>query len=515
MIYSRLITAALLLRAHIVLGSAYSDLNKLDDADETTAKRSHPSVRVRASPQNDVNQDAAPPRNHRALQSHDWTDQIEAFKPSVVNVETSSEIVLETEETGTSTATGFIVDAERGIIVTNRHVTGTSPSFVIISFYDGSFTEAKILYYDPTHDFGFYKFDPDDVLFDVQGVEIGSGRDGVGLGDEVLMIGNNDAEEYSIKFGRVANLKVNKGDRHSSYIHTTFDRAGGSSGSPVWDTAGQVIGIHARGSDTSSFELPIDYVADALVKLQNGEQITRGEIGVDLELISIGEAITHYSVPETAQEEIGPSDTGTPKVIQVESIIPRTSGVGVLRAADIIYRINGALIRDDLYQFDAILNKQVGQNTTLDIYRNGVLKTVKVFVEDMENKKVRRFLRFAGATFHDVTPELRRMLYLATDGVFMSHVDSGSTFGRIGRVRDEGNTKIVIIEINGKQIDNLSDFILACSELEDGQHTYVNRRDMNAYDTSPTPKSLSVRTMYEGLEVFVWNETELDWNLSE
>ena len=94
-------------------------------------------------------------------------------------------------------------------------------------------------------------------------MQLGSWRD-LALGDELLLIGNNEKEEYSIKRGRVANLNVNKGDRHSSYIHTTFDRTGGSSGSPVWNTKGEVIGIHARGTDTSSFELPINYVIDAL-----------------------------------------------------------------------------------------------------------------------------------------------------------------------------------------------------------------------------------------------------------
>ena len=156
----------------------------------------------------------------------------------VVNVETSSEVVFETESKGTNFATGFIVDAERGLIVTNRHVTGSSPSYVKINFYNGSFTEAKMLYYDPTHDFGFYKIDPDEVLFELQAVQLGSWRD-LALGDELLLIGNNEKEEYSIKFGTVANLNVNKGDRHSSYIHTTFDRTGGSSGSPCLEHKGR------------------------------------------------------------------------------------------------------------------------------------------------------------------------------------------------------------------------------------------------------------------------------------
>ena len=163
--------------------------------------------------------------------AHNWTEQIATFKPMVVNIETSSEVVFEMERKGTNFATGFVVDAEHGIIATNRHVTGSSPSYVKINFHDGSFTEARILYYDPTHDFGFYQIDPAEVEFELQAVELGE-WDSLSLGDELLLIGNNEKEEYSIKFGTVANLNVNKGDRHSSYIHTTFDRTGGSSGSP-------------------------------------------------------------------------------------------------------------------------------------------------------------------------------------------------------------------------------------------------------------------------------------------
>jgi len=445
---------------------------------------------------------------------HNWTEQIAEFKPMVVNVETSSEIVFETESKGTSFATGFIVDAERGIIATNQHVTGSSPSYVKINFYDGSFTEAKTLYYDATHDFGFYQIEPTELLFELQAVDFGRWRN-LSLGDELLLIGNNEKEEYSIKFGTVANLNVNKGERHSSYIHTTFDRTGGSSGSPVWNTAGEVIAIHALGTDTSSFELPIEYLLDALTKIQTSIPIQRGEIGVDLELISIGEAIKHFRLPEASRAEIGPSETGTPKVIQIESIIPRTTGEELLRASDIIYRINGKLIRDDLYTFDAILNEKVKQKVALEIYRNGEAMNVEVPVANLELQKVRRFVRFAGSIFHDITPRLRQILYFAGNGVYLPHATAGSSFSRLGRRERNGNSKVVILEINGQQISNLEDFIVACQNISDGQHTYVVVRDFNLFDSSPTPKSLTVNLTFGALEVFDWNENQLDWKKVE
>ncbi len=442
--------------------------------------------------------------------AHNWTEQIAAFKPMVVNVETSSEVVFETEAKGTNFATGFVVDAERGVIATNRHVTGSSPSYVKINFHDGSFTEARILYYDPTHDFGFYQIDPEEVDFELKAVELGEWGS-LSLGDELLLIGNNEKEEYSIKFGTIANLNVNKGDRHSSYIHTTFDRTGGSSGSPVWNTAGEVIAIHARGTDTSSFELPIDYLYDALELIQNSITIRRGEIGVDLELISIGEAIKHFNFPGALRKEIGPSKAGTPKVIQVESIVPRTTGETILRASDIIYRINDELIRDDLYTFDAILNQNVEKNINLDVYRNGENLSLDIPVEDLEAKKVRRFVRFGGAVFHDITPQLRRILFLEADGVYLPHAVAGSSFSRVGLQERNGNSKVVILDINGKQIRNLDDFVDACKMITDGQHTYVVVRDFNLFDSSPTPKSLTLNLKFGPLQQFVWNQTALDW----
>lgn len=445
-----------------------------------------------------------------AVAAHNWTEQIAAFKPMVVNVETSSEVVFETETKGTSFATGFVVDAARGIIATNRHVTGSSPAYVKINFHDGSFTEAQILYYDATHDFGFYQINPAEVDFELQAVKLGAWEE-LALGDELLLIGNNEKEEYSIKFGTIANLNVNKGDRHSSYIHTTFDRTGGSSGSPVWSTTGEVVAIHARGTDTSSFELPIDYLFDALELIRNKMPIARGEIGVDLDLISIGEAIKHFNFPDALRKEIGPSKAGTPKVIQIESIVPRTTGETILRASDIIYRINNELIRDDLYTFDAILNQHVGKTVNLDIYRNGENLSLDVPVENLEHKKVRRFVRFGGAVFHDITPQLRRILYLEADGVYLPHADAGSSFSRVGLQERNGNSKVVILDINGKQIRNLDDFIEACKTISDGQHTYVVVRDFNLFDSSPTPKSLTVNLKFGPLQQFEWNSDKLDW----
>lgn len=451
----------------------------------------------------------AAPRAHAA---YDWTEDIARHKPSVVNIERSAEVVFSAERQGTTYATGFIVDAAAGIIATNRHVTGTSPSTVKINFHDGSFTEAKVLYYDPEQDFGFYQIDPADVGFELQAVTLGSWRE-LSVGEELLLIGNNEKEEYSIKHGAVTNLNVDKGTRYGSYIHSTFDRTGGSSGSPVWNTSGEVVAIHAAGTDTSSFELPIDYLVTALETLASGERVRRGDIGVDLALISIGEAIRHYGLPAEKAAEIGPSETGgTPHVMQVEGAIPTTPAVGLLGPGDIVYRVNGELLRDDLYRLDRILADAVDGSVELEVYRNGESTAVTVPVFDLESRKVRRFARFAGGIFHDVSVGTRHLVHMEALGVFMPFAVAGSTFSQAGYRDRQNNSKVLITEVNGIPVRDLAGFVEAAASIEGGKHSYVVARDFNLFDSSPKPRSLTFNLQYGPLEVFRWNPETLEWD---
>jgi S1-C subfamily serine protease len=454
-------------------------------------------------------------QNSEGHAQHDWTEKIAALKPTVVNIERSSEIVFETEKQGKSYGTGFIIDADRGIIATNAHVTGISPSNVRINFYNGSFTQAKKLYFDLVHDFGFYQLDPQKLEFKLQSVECGSWND-LSMGDELLFIGNNEREEYSVKFGTVANININKGERHSSYIHTTFNSAGGSSGSPVWNTEGKVVGIHSRGTRTSDFELPIDYLLDVLHKIKNKIPIKRGEIGVDLKLITMGEAIRHYSLPKKITAEISPFSKGTPKVIQIESLIPRSSSEKLLKQGDIIYKLEGKLLNDNLYLFDALLDKNVGQTVAVEIFRSGQPLRIEVHVEDIEKKKIRRFVRFAGGIFHNITPQLRRIYDFSGDGINMSFAADGSSFSQLG-YRDKKNRffRVIVTEFDGRSIKNIDDFIKVCADIKDGQNTFVIVRDFMQFNTSLKPKSLTVNLKYGPLELFSWTAESLDWQKIE
>ena len=58
----------------------------------------------------------------RAPRSDGWSGVIERTVPAVVALRVAATRPFDTESASVSSATGFVVDAERGLILTNRHV---------------------------------------------------------------------------------------------------------------------------------------------------------------------------------------------------------------------------------------------------------------------------------------------------------------------------------------------------------------------------------------------------------
>merc|ERR1719387_933067 len=82
----------------------------------------------------------------------DWQEVIDAVKPAIVELKVTVVRSFQDDTAGTQGGTGFVVDAERGLILTNRHVASAGPNRAFATFVGSSAMEevpVLLAYLDP------------------------------------------------------------------------------------------------------------------------------------------------------------------------------------------------------------------------------------------------------------------------------------------------------------------------------------------------------------------------------
>lgn len=114
---------------------------------------------------------------------------------------------FDTASAGSVQATGFVVDAERGLILTNRHVAGPGPVVAEAIFQNNEEVPLHLAYYDPVHDFAFFRFDPK-ALRHMKVVALKLAPEDAAV-EDIVIIGNNAGEKCSIHRTTLARLDRN------------------------------------------------------------------------------------------------------------------------------------------------------------------------------------------------------------------------------------------------------------------------------------------------------------------
>jgi S1-C subfamily serine protease len=120
-----------------------------------------------------------------------WELTLERCIKSIVSIKYCRARGLDTEIPGAFSATGFVVDKERGILLSNRHVVSVSPitAHAVLCNYEE--IELTPIYRDPVHDFGFFKYDPTQVRFlDIPNIELYP--QGAKVGQDIRVVGYVD-----------------------------------------------------------------------------------------------------------------------------------------------------------------------------------------------------------------------------------------------------------------------------------------------------------------------------------
>ena len=402
-----------------------------------------------------------------------WTETLERISSGVVSIRVDATRAFDTEWNSSSQATGFVVDADQGLILTNRHVVTPGPVVAEAVFRNNEEVRLTPVYRDPVHDFGFYRYDPADLKY-IEPAELPLSPDGASIGREIRVIGNDAGEQLSILAGTIARLdrkapdygRGKYNDFNTFYLQAASGTSGGSSGSPVVNIDGEVVALNAgaNNSAASSFFLPLDRIERAKRLIQADQPVTRGTMQTTFENKPYDELVRLglKEASERLARSTFPDQTG---MLTVQQVIPGSPAAGKLSPGDILIRIDGELVTQ-FVPLAAKLDERVGETITVEVERGGRTVEHEITVDDLHAITPSEYLEFGDATVNNLSYQQARHYNLPVEGAYVAN--PGYLFSKAAIPRGA-----VITEFATQDIGDIDDLEEALADLADGERAQV------------------------------------------
>ncbi|KAJ4161653.1 uncharacterized protein LMH87_007680 [Akanthomyces muscarius] len=375
----------------------------------------------------------------------------------------------------TSEATGFVINAKKGFVVTNRHVAGPGPFWGWCIFNRKEEAPCRPLYIDPIHDFAVLQYELSAIRYThIDGLDLCPTR---ALCDQsVLIFGNNGGEEISQHHGSVTLVERNAPeytdgyrDFNISYYQINVNLSGGISGSPALSADGSVLGI-VSGARTDcasvSFVLPSTAIVKALKYLVRGEAVPRGDIRCRFRLTPLYEC-RGLGLSRDWEDKLRKELPNRDELLVADRVLSNGPAYGKILPGDIILDVNKVCV-DNFEKLADILNQKVEQTVLVGLLRETEIMHAEIAVKNLDTIPD-RLVRVGEMFCHDLSLVLAVRHGVPVEGVYVAESREPTMIG-------DGCPDYIIQSINGRELRNVDDFLASLQEFRQGQSCDHSRR---------------------------------------
>lgn len=387
---------------------------------------------------------------------------LEKVTPAVVNIATEGRIQLRQnplfndpffrhffdfpdqpiERKTQSLGSGVIVDAKRGLVLTNNHVIANAVE-ITVTLRDGRHLNAEVIGTDPETDVAVIRIPAED-LTDIET----SDSDVLRVGDFVVAIGNPFGLGQTVTSGIVSALgRSGLGiEGIEDFIQTDASINPGNSGGALVNLRGELVGINTAifsqsgGNIGIGFAIPINLALDITEQLLETGEVRRGYLGVYAQ-----------DLDKDLAEAFGlKKNTGAVISKIIKDSPAEKAG---LKPGDIVLKVDDKPVRHSADVKNHIGMLRIGERVEFEIMRGGKRKTIDVVIEAPEKGQPMAVnQRLQGMTLADL--DENHTLFGQVEGVIIADVERGSPAWASGLRRGD-----IITSVNHKPVRSVEEFL--------------------------------------------------------
>lgn len=370
-----------------------------------------------------------------------------------------------------SLGSGFVISAD-GYVMTNAHVVQDADE-ILVRLNDRRELNAEVIGSDPQTDVALLKIDANDLPT----LNIGD-SDALKVGEWVAAIGSPFGFDHSVTAGIVSAInRTLPRDAYVPFIQTDVAINPGNSGGPLFNLAGEVVGINSQiftrsgGFMGVSFAIPINVAMEVVEQLREDGRVNRGWLGVMIQPVS-----------QDLAESFGMDNASGALIADLDPKGP--AALGGLQAGDVILEVNGQEVERSSTLPRMIGKGEPGTEIELTVMRDGeeVVESVELgswpnaeaSTEQASNNNQVRL----GVMVAEIDDAMREQLNI-DGGIEVRQVEPDSVAANAGILPGD-----VLVSIDHRSVSSSEELVSIVEEL-------------------PSDRAIPLRLFREGRSLFV------------